>query len=164
MRAEMNSILTKIPKLESQWKIIHDFKPTEYLHETDPRRPPLGLFVATGDGRPKWVSIVGICFPFQNIGLLHGITGDNNQIEPQQPVKSTQLPKVGEWTRIELGHEKVDGKYFLSLSVGGREVGRKEVTDPELRKPTEFTVCIGNQKRVHCQPGFIRNLIVLEKR
>ena len=89
----------------------------------------------------------------------------------QLAVKSTQLPKVGEWTRVEIGHEKVDEKYFLSLSLGGREVGRKEVTDPELRKLTDVQVCIGDQKvcigdqiQEGPQPEIIRRLVVLEKR
>ena len=46
-------------------------------------------------------------------------------------MESAQLPKVGEWTRIEISHEKTDDKFFLSLSVGGSEVGREEVNLPE---------------------------------
>ena len=77
---------------------------------------------------------------------------------------STQLPKVGEWTRVEIGHEKVDEKYFLALSIGGREVGRKEVTDPKLRKLTDVKIGIGHWDEERRQPGFIRRLVVLEKR
>ena len=103
-------------------------------------------------------------FPFPQIVLQYGIIGDNNQIQRKLTVgKSTQLPKVGEWTRVEIGHEKVDEKYFLSFFVGGREVGRKEVTDPELRKLTDVRVCIGHPDEELCQPGFIRRLVVLEK-
>ena len=79
-------------------------------------------------------------------------------------------PEVGEWTKIEIGHEKVGERYFLSLSVGGREVGREEVEEEgrkknlELRKLTDVEVCIGiPEDRVMHQPGFIRRLVVLEK-
>ena len=41
----------------------------------------------------------------------------------------------------------MDEKYFLSLSFGGREVGRKEATSPELRKLTDVTVVIGDPER-----------------
>ena len=85
-------------------------------------------------------------------------------MQVQQAVVSTQLPKVGEWTRIEIYHEMVDGKYFLSLSVGGTEVGRKEVTNPELRRLADAKVCIGSANREQYQPGFIRRLVILEKR
>ena len=64
---------------------------------------------------------------------------------------------------IILCDDKVDEKYFLFLSVGGREVGRKEVTDP-VRNLTDLKVCIGNTNKERCQPGFIRRLVVLEKR
>ena len=153
--------MAKIPNLgESQWKIIHDFKPTEYPQEE--AGPPLGLRVLT-DGKAPRNSFVGICFPFPKIALVHGIFGSNKKFQFQQDVGSTQLPKVGEWTRIEIGHEKVDSKYFLSFSVGGREVGRKEVTDPGLRNLTDATFLIGRPERERYQPGFIRRLIVLEK-
>ena len=95
--------------------------------------------------------------------VTHYILNDNNQLQTQTVVASTQLPKVGEWTRIEIGHEKVDEKYFLSLSVGGREVGRKEVTGPELRNLTDVKVYIGNNHEELRQPGFIRRLVFLEK-
>ena len=73
-------------------------------------------------------------------------------------MSSTQLPKVGEWTKLELSHEEVDGKYFLSFSVGGREVGRKEA-GPDLRNLTDVEIDVGGSS----QPGFIRRLVVLEK-
>ena len=77
---------------------------------------------------------------------------------------SAQLPKVGEWTRIEFGHEKVGDKYFLYLSVGGREVGRKRVkNNPELRKLNDVEICMGEGESEPCQPGVIRRLVVLEK-
>ena len=60
--------------------------------------------------------------------------------------------------------DKVDEKYFLFLSVGGREVGRKEVTDPGPRNLTGVKVRVGHPNEECRQPGFIRRLVVLEKR
>ena len=51
-----------------------------------------------------------------------------------QFLESNQLPRIGEWTRMELSHEEEDGKFFLSFAVGGRELGRKEETDPKFRE------------------------------
>ena len=149
--------IAHIPKLRSQWKIIHDFKPTEYLQAAS--KEPAGL-VLIGDEN----CFVGICFPFQRMAMADGLTSTTIDTQIQTEVGSTQLPKVGEWTRIEIIHEKVDDKYFLSLSVGGREVGRKENTNPELRRETDVKVCIGHPDRELCQPGFIRRLVILEKR
>ena len=147
-------------KLGSQWKIIHDFKPTEYLQEASKRH--LGLRVSTGDVKAPGSSFVGICLSFPKLILSHGFIDDNNQDHAQQVGGSTQLPKVGEWTRIEIGHEKMDGKYFLSLSVGGKELGRKEVTDHNMRNLTDVKVRVGPAGGGY-QPGFIQRLVILEK-
>ena len=50
-------------------------------------------------------------------------------------VTGDQVPKVGERTGIEIGHKEEEGKYFLSLAVGGERVGREEVTDLCSRTP-----------------------------
>ena len=80
-----------------------------------------------------------------------------------------------------MSHEEVDGKYFLSLSVGGREVARTEA-EPEysdLKKLTDVNVTLGYPEGVLLddskvevgyhegilnQPGFLRRLVILEKR
>ena len=151
--------MARIPKLARQWKIIHDFKPTEYLHTS---QQPGSLCVRVE--KPFRHGLVGLCFSFPKIVLAHSILhGVNNQAETGAFLQSNQLPEVGEWTRIEISHEEEEGKYFLSLSVGGREVVREEVTDPQLRKLTDAKVTIGHTDRQLSQPGFIRRLVVLEK-
>ena len=153
--------LAEIPKLGNQWRVIHDFKPTEYLQaENPPTTATLSLRVVfMGDNK----TIIAIEFPFPKIGLAHAFHDENMERRTEYAVTSTQLPKVGEWTRVEIGHEKVDEKYFLALSVGGREVGRKEVTGPELRNLTDVKVYIGNYDEERRQPGFVRRLVFLEK-
>ena len=121
--------------------------------------PPMSLQVVMGDNKTS----IAIKFPFPKIALAHVFHDENNQRRGEWAATSTQLPKVGEWTRMEIGHEKVDDKYFLSLSVGGREVGRKEMVDPELRNPTDVQVCIGSKIGRSSSPGFIRRLVILEK-
>ena len=76
-------------------------------------------------------------------------------------VASTQPPEVRDWTKIEKSHEEVDGKYFLSLSVGGREVGRMEA-DPRLRELNPVRVGVGGGPEFN-QSGLLRRLVVLEK-
>ena len=79
-----------------------------------------------------------------------------------------QAPNVGEWTRIEIGHEEEEGKYFLSLAVGGEHVGREEVTDPVLKNPTDVKLYIGCPPGaaagvVYPLSGFVRRVVVLQK-
>ena len=149
------NMLAEIPKLGTQWKIIHEFKPTKYIqHGISVWRS--GLVVKAGD--PVHSRLV-IAFKFPNISVFHHIYEGDDPFPPAAyTMSSTQLPKVGEWTKLELSHEEVDGKYFLSFSVGGREVGRKEA-GPDLRNLTNVEIEIGGSR----QPGFIRRLVVLEK-
>ena len=153
-----DQIFAKIPKLGTQWKIIHEFKPTEYLQEVDPTIEPIGLCVEAGK---QACSVLFIEFMLTNMRLAHFIDEGDNQTD-YAPLICNQLPKVGEWTRIEISHEEVDGKYFLSFSVGGREVGRKEA-GPDLKKLSDVKIAIGGSLPEFVQPGFLRRLVILEK-
>ena len=73
-------------------------------------------------------------------------------------LESNQVPKLDEWSRIEISQlEEEGGNYFLSLSVGGKEVGRK---DFELgRNLTDVKIYNGWASQL----GFIRGLLVFDK-
>ena len=85
-----------------------------------------------------------------------------------------QLPKAGEWTRIELTQEFDEdvGRYTLSLSIGDNEVikvdhegnkiiGYFDIPDTADVKPLDSWICIGEEDIQI--PGFVRRLVVLEK-
>ena len=121
--------------MATQWKIIHDFKPTKVLSS---EVFSFGLVLA-------WK-------PFVNgpVKVFH-----------LPPVVSNQLPKVGEWTRIEIGHEVgEDGRYFLTFTVGGEMLGRTGLD--WTREMSDVSISIGI-KVEDSQPGIIRRLVVLEK-
>ena len=152
--------LAIIPKLEAQWKIIHDFKPTEYFQNAKGGYLSLGLRCG-GVSREK----AGIVF-FPSILKLStkaGIRSDEGLPTEHLAIECNKIPPIGEWTRMEISHEKEDGKYFLSFSIGGTEVGRKEVAIPMFRERTNVKVIIGSNKMGRSQPGFIRGLVVLQK-
>ena len=139
--------LATIPKLKAQWKIIYDFKPTEYINNQF--TSSLGVLVGGRVG-------LDIVFSCSQISLRRWrLDGEDLLL-----LESRQLPTIGEWTRIEVSHEEEDGKFFLSFAVGGRELGRKEATDLELREMTDVRINIGGY---WVQPGFIRRLLVLQK-
>ena len=79
--------------------------------------------------------------------------------EGQLFLESNQLPKIGEWTRMEISHKEEDGEFFLSFGVAGRQLARKEAT--EFRELADVTLRIGTG--IASQPGFIRRLVVLQK-
>jgi len=147
-------ILAKIPKLGTQWKIIHEFKPPVNLQEGDPAMDFPVLCVEAGNIVQSFL-VIG--FRLSNIfGLVVSIFVGDDQIDTTPLI--SQLPKIGEWTRFEISHEEVEGKYFLCFSVGGREVGRREA-DPDHGKLTDVEIYF----RRLSLPGFVRRLVVLEK-
>ena len=152
-------ILAAIPKLGTQWKIIYELKPTEYLQEA--QRFNIGLFGKAGTPGPS-ESRVQICFMSPNTAWFHWVREGSNV----STLGDLELPRVGKWTKIEISQEEVEGKYYLAFSVGGTEVKRMEA-DPFLRNQTDVKVCVGYRIRFGCpanQPGFIRRLVILEKR
>ena len=158
--------LAVIPKLEAQWKIIYDFKPTEECFQnTRGGSRLLDLGIRGGGGQKA-----GIYF-FPNVDFIltleayiHSDEGlPSEHLEPLVEVWCNRITPIGEWTRMEVSHEMEDGEYFLSLSIGGTEVGRKEVTVPAFRDMAEVNVVIGSLMEGRAQPGFIRGLVVLQK-
>ena len=137
-----HKLVTTIPKLETQWKILYDVKLTEHLQVKNPRK----YYVALGINVGRDAFVRAAVSPPQ-IVLGAYLRGADNQLQGRNVVTGDQAPNVGEWTRIEIGHEEEEGKYFLSLAVGGEHVGRREVTDPELKNPTDVKLEIG------CRPG-----------
>ena len=155
--------LAIIPKLEAQWKIIHEFKPTEYFQNT--QRVYLSLGIRYG-GASQEKAGIDICIsnvPELSAYFKAGILSDEGLQTEKLAIKCNKIPPIGEWTRLEISHEKEDSKYFLSFSIGGTEVGRKEVALPMSRDRTNVKVTIGSSKMGHGQPGFIRGLVVLQK-
>ena len=77
-----------------------------------------------------------------------------------EDIRIDHLPKVGEWTKIEVTHE-VDQHGFqgpvLTFSVGGKELTR-EMTSNMLVNLEDIDICIGDHAI-----GIIRGLVLLEK-
>ena len=157
--------LANIPKVGTQWKIIHDFKPTAYLTDdncngnTEPATISVNLI--NSDSGLDWGHY---CMVFDVGDECVRLYAD--ALMP--PEESMQLPTVGEWTRVELTHEFDDnaGKYFISLSFDGVEVIRDEDFFADEANPDVdlWDIRIGlGELNVQQFPGFIRRLIVLEK-
>ena len=119
--------LANIGKLPLQWKIIFDFNPKGLLEastwSSSSRnmiviRTHSGYFSTPADpDRSFYVSLSydpkGVLrLDYRN---LYGF------------LESDQLPRTPEWSRIEITHEEgEEGRYFLSLSVNGRQSRRME--------------------------------------
>ena len=68
--------------------------------------------------------------------------------------------KIGDWNRIELTQEEgEDGRFSLSLAVGGLELGRLDVGNLEQEKFTDVELLLS----VETFPMSTKRLLVLEK-
>ena len=68
------------------------------------------------------------------------------------------VPKLGQWTRVEMTHKKVDEEFHLALSVDGEEVARVGA-DPGLQRLTDVSITL--VARGSEDQGSIRRLVVL---
>ena len=131
-----------IPRLTAQWKIIFDLKLTHHLN--------------FGEG---WCEVLDMRSDHEDMFSVYVQPKTIELVTRSQgtTIKSEQLPKLFEWTRIEIGHEENNGKYLITFSVGGKEVGQQEVDNEDLRKLEDVDLMIGSFR------GIARGLFVLEK-
>jgi len=147
----LEKIFAKIPKLAPVWKIIYEFKLKAEL-----RVDTIVLRIRFGGFFSELLTV------FVNSGIrLEQITWNDDLHQPSfRGIQSNIKPKIGEWTKIEISHEKVGDEYFLAFSVDGREVERAEGPDPELRNLTDLEINTDGAET----EGVIRRVVVLEKK
>ena len=156
-----------MPSLGGQWKVIFDFKPTEYVRE-ERERIVMSLVLYHNNRRFKYLGLaIGsskICL--HSCDIVKDDVSRYVQSTPKFTIESNELPEVGKWTRVEISHEKEEDKYFLYLTVGGKELGKSDITFAESRAapPTDTFLRIGTDDvRRDTQPGFVRRLVALRK-
>ena len=90
------STLARIPKLGTQWKVIHEFNPTEYIQ--GPSR--IAIWVRFAEER------YFLAFSPNGVELWFAeeIDGDLLQQDIAMTQPDDELPPIGEWTRIEMTH------------------------------------------------------------
>ena len=154
--------LTKLQKKAFEWKIAVDFKPTASVGLNH------GLLVDSALYTPLLIVTYGVVGDFElrlqcrkdSIALM--LFSPSAGVPRLWKLRSTELPKVGEWTRIEISHEEEDGKFFFVFSVGGTQMGREE-SDLGYRNfwvEEGLKIDLGFSVR---QPGIVRGLVVVEK-
>ena len=139
--------LATIPKLGARWKVICDLKPSAQCR-----------------GLPELAFLL-------DDGLYYtlGFTNEDSKALLTYRIwiglETEHKLKIGEWNRIEITHDEgEDGRFFLSLSVGERELGQMDLGVMEQEKFTN--VEIGFAYSVDdVPPDFpsIRRFLVIEK-
>ena len=148
--------VARISKMASEWKIIQDFKPTDYPASIHPRTI-LSLSSSSTQGFMLELNVLPT-----KIAIDLASTGGS----VVEVVSSNHVPKLNKWNRIEITYEEDGGKYFLSVSVNDKNSNKEEVTDNfDLGSPrvnfNEIEIMAGYE--YEHQPGVIKGITVLEK-
>ena len=118
---------------------------------------PRGLKVQSWSADDHLELNFGISFPHSNILLCWNNGGTIVDM------KSNQLLKLDEWTRIEISHVEEGGQHFLSFTVGGQSKRSHVHQDKgNLKNMTGVMIYIGSEFQQH-QPGFVKGLLVLDQ-
>ena len=144
--------------MASEWKIIHDFKPTAVVFPST----TFGLVLSSSE--PRAVLSLEILHPSSTsvyLRLVNTAKGVDKFV-----AMMNQLPKLNKWNQIEITYEEEGGKYFLSFSVNGRNSNKEEVGDDlvlgSLKGDFNRIKIISDISDGH-QPGIIKEITVLEK-
>ena len=147
-----NSLLTTLPTLKKEWRVSHEFFPTDYSSEewTD----SLHLTIE-GDKKQYGHKTPAILFrPGQGLYISSAISGN-----PSYSWETfTDIPPLNTWTNITITQEQdSNSKFMFSIMIGDKLVHTTENTQPQ-----EFS-----NVRVYAsnpwwtaQPGKIKNLVV----
>ena len=141
--------LTILPKLEKQWRIIHDFKPVSYERHV---RYALALC--------KEGNVV-MSIAFNSITTVVKCISEH---WPKVVCNTGGVPRLGEWTTIEIFNEEEEmGKCTFSVIIGGKRVfredneGSRDLTDVCVRL-APYSTDDGMQQ------GYIRRLSIMTKK
>ena len=142
-----------IPKLGKSWKVIFDLLVEEYDEESHNEVSLLFTKGTAVDGIEDDEAYCRVIFTNKRATMVKegkefGVWEDDHEI------------KIGDWNRIELTQEEgEDGRFSLSLAVGGFELGRLDVGNLEQEKFTDVVLDLS----VDIFPVFIRRFLVVDK-
>ena len=148
--------VARISKMASEWKIIHDFKPTAIVFPST----TFGLVLSSSE--PRVVLRLEILHPLSVFMACMTCTGVDKF------VASSHVPTLNKWNRIEITYEEEGGKYFLSFSVNGRNSNKEEVGDDLVLGSLKgdfngIKIMPWHNSELGHQPGIIKEITVLEK-
>ena len=152
------SVLAEIPKLGSEWKVIFEFNPENFLR-------PSAFLVAIRIklGREGY----SLTFSPNGVQLRYEFpTSDGEMIEVDVDESAVGLPAIANWTKIEITcavYEETEEteeteKYAISVAISGIEVIK--MIDLETEQ-MDATIGLGDE--LNTLSGAIRKLVVLEK-
>ena len=138
-----------IPKFRPEWKVTFEVQARDH-----PTEEVEGLSV-----RLDYGSFCALTFCNESLRLW-----EFDGVDVAMLAETSQLPPTGKWTKIEMTQEKEADKYFISVSLEGVQVMRREVLFEGSQDPGAFPDATVSFNPIANQlPASIRNLVVLEK-
>lgn len=140
-----NTLLTTLDTLAKEWRVTFQFRPTEYLNDTN---TSLLLLMTEGKRTPA-------IFFIDNVGMYIELDTDTDQNG-----KILKPPPIGEWTNITVGQRKEDGEFTFYISINASEVHSWKNNDVGI---TVDVKVFASNRRLTAQPGSIRRLTIESK-
>ena len=151
-----NKILGLLPELGKEWRVSFEFRPTSYEFNEVANLIQLttgGVSTEHGSMTPT------ISFEKGNNEKIKMfmITSMNLNANFYFQLGSVPVPKIGEWTKIEVDQRQEGCGYVVAISLANKEVSRIENLRP--RKFSNVIVLASNAVD-EVQPGSIRQLTI----
>ena len=146
-----DNLLTTLPSLGKEWRVTHEFRPTDYSAKGWTNSLHL-----TTEGNKKRMPAI---FFHASKGMVVAFPKDNSS-NTKHYIKEDDRPAINEWTRIKIAQELLKGKYMITITIGCKKVF--EVQNNKPNKYSEVQVFTSNPFYA-AHPGSIRNFIIETK-
>jgi hypothetical protein len=152
---ELNSsLIASFSRLGKEWKVNHEFKPSQYLNDFSNESTASSLYLTAGDDNE---TVAAISFhPSYGMRVEYEANGKTFFTH----ILSRYLPRINGFIIIDIYQELLDNKYMINVGLN-----HFNMISVENKLPREFTnvrLFSGDPRHV-TQPGFIRDLHVLTK-
>ena len=142
--------LANLPNLGAQWKVIFDLKPVKLVQAEAGRARLVIDLCGKEAGRHVRVGCMFSKWWMQAPALVAGNGVVNLEI--------FEIPKLFQWTRVEVTHERFDDQFLLTLALDGKGVAKFDA-HPELQRMTD--VYIAAVAADSEDEGTIKRIVVL---
>ena len=151
-RLRRKQLLTKIPKLNKEWRVSFEVKPSLYKAQ---KSSVFHMTVGGREAKPGYQTPAVWFHKTEGILIAAYVNGNDSFLKTFKG-----LPESGEWIKIEISQVKAGSQYVYSIAINGEERFSEENTRAEefsnvhVYAPSPF---------FEGQKGSIRNVTVENK-
>ena len=146
-----DNLLTTLPSLGKEWRVTHEFRPTDYSAKGWTN----SLHLTKGGNKGHGKRTPAIFFHATK-GIVVAFAKDDSS-NTKHYIKGDDRPPTNEWTRIKISQELLNQKYMITI-----RIGCKTVFTVQNKKPNEYSEIkvYASDQFYAALPGSIRNLII----